>query len=156
MKKIVSVFLAVLIIFSLSGCMGANHKSPEEITSYLTSELDMQGLTEVSGETLSHYFGFTKNSVSEFSFLVTEDDVAQDMVAAFKYSSSDAKKLIIDGIGNYFSKNADVLKDNMTVEYIKVQSRILYEYNDIIILVVCSNTEAAKTALNQLGANELK
>ena len=156
MKKLLSVFLAVVLVLGLTGCIGANNKSPKEITNYLTNELDLTGFTEVSGETLSHYFGFTSENLEDFSFLVTEDDTVQDMVAAFKYSSDESKKLIIDGIGNYFSKNADVLKDNMATEYLKVQNRILYQYNDIIILVVCSNADTAKTALNQMGATELK
>lgn len=153
MKKILSI--ALVIVLTLCGCSGANEKSPKEITTLLTEELDLSGFTVVTGETLSHYFGFNSDDVKSFSFVVSEIDTSGDMIAAFEFENDNSKQLIIDGIGNYFSKTASVLKDNMTGEYLKIQNRILFEYNNIIILVVCGDIETAKTVLSNIGAKEL-
>lgn len=155
MKRFLSIILTFSLLFTLAGCMGNNAKSPTEITGLLTEELDLNGFNAVSGETLSHYFGFTSEDVESFSFVISKDDTVQDMVAAFEYKDDASKQLIIDGIGNYFSKTASVLKDNVNAEYLKIQNRVLFEYNNIIVLVVCGNIETAKTVLKNIGAKEL-
>ena len=156
MKRLIGVILAVLLIFTLTACNGADELSVKEITTQITSELDLSGFTNVKGETLSRYFGFKSADIESFSFLVSEDEAKSEMIAAFEYKDNDGKKLIIDGIGNYFLNKASVLKDNVTAEYEKIQSRLIYEYKNIIVLVVCDDTESARTVLEGFGATELK
>ena len=156
MKRLLSVILAILLIFTLTACNGVNELSVKEITTHITSELDLTGFTNVKGETLSHYFGFSSEDIKSFSFLVSEDEAKSEMIAAFEYENDDGKKLIIDGIGNYFLNKASVLKDNVTAEYEKIQSRLIYEYENTIILVVCGDTLSARTVLEGIGATELK
>lgn len=155
MKKLLSVILITILLFTLSACTN-NSKSPKEITNYLTEELDIEGLTTVKGETLSHYFGFTIESLESFSFVVSADDNKADMIAAFEVKNDETQKQVIDGIGNYLSGKASILKTNMTTEYNKISNRVVYKYNNIIVLVVCGDSNTAIKALEEIGATELK
>lgn len=156
MKRFLSVIIAVIFIFTLTACNTTGKMSVKEITTHLTEELDLNGFTNVKGETLSHYFGFKSEEIKSFSFLVSEDDSSSNMMGAFEYKNADSKKLVIDGIANYFAKKSSILKDNVTAEYTKIQNRLLFEYQNIIVLVVCDEAETAKTVLNNIGAQELK
>ena len=156
MRKVLSVILAIFMLLMLVACNNGESMSAKEITTYLTDELNLSGFTTVKGETLSHYFGFNGKDVKAFSLVVSSNEASSDMIAAFEFENNESKKIIIDGIANYFAKKSSVLKDNVTAEYTKIQNRLLYEYNDVIILVVCDEAETAKTALKDIGATELK
>lgn len=156
MRKVLSVILAIFMLLMLVACNNGESMSAKEITTYLTDELNLSGFTTVKGETLSHYFGFNGKDVKAFSLVVSSNEASSDMIAAFEFENNESKKIIIDGIANYFAKKSSVLKDNVTAEYTKIQNRLLYEYNDVIILVVCDEAETAKTALKGIGASELK
>ena len=156
MRKVLSIILAALLLFMLTACNNSENMSAKEITTYVTDELNLTGFTNVKGETLSHYFGFNSKDVKAFSLVVSENEAQSDMIAAFEYENKEGKQKVIDGIANYFARKSIVLKDNLTAEYTKIQNRLLFEYNNMIILVVCGEAETAKTALKTIGANELK
>lgn len=156
MRKVLSVILACVLVFMLTACNSNDSMSAKEITTYITTELNLVDLTTVKGETLSHYFGFNSKDIKAFSLVVSTNEASSDMIAAFEYSNDESKKKIIDGVANYFAKKSSVLKDNVTDEYAKIQNRLLFEYQNIIVLVVCNEAETAKTALKSIGAKELK
>ena len=156
MRKVLSVILALVMVFLFAGCNNGEIMSAKEVTTYITDELNLSGLTTVKGETLSHYFGFNSNDIEAFSLVVSSNEAKSDMIAAFEYGNGESKKKIIDGIANYFAKKSSVLKDNLTAEYTKIQNRLIFEYKNQIILVVCDEAETAKTVLNAIGAKELK
>jgi len=156
MRRVLSVILAVCMVFLLTSCNNADSMSAKEITTHLTDELNLSGFITVKGETLSHYFGFDGKDIKAFSLVVSSNEASSDMIAAFEYENNESKKIIIDGVANYFAKKSSVLKDNVTAEYTKIQNRLLFEYKNLIILVVCDEAETAKTALKGIGASELK
>lgn len=156
MKKIISIILVLALCMSFAGCNKPSYKSPKEITTYLTEKLDLDELTSVSGDKLSSYFGFKSDEVKAASFLISKNENSADMVAAFEYKDKNNRKKIIDNIAIYFTNAQSTLKNNLAAEYQKTLNRIICEYNGVVILVVCSDSNAAAQILKDYGAEEIK
>ncbi len=156
MAKIISVFAALLLLTCSAACGQQTDMTPKEITLYLEQQLDLNELTEVPGEKISSYFGFSIDEIKSGSLLTASSGSSSDMLAAFEYKDSSNREKIIDNVVNYLSATASTFKNTMDAEYRKIQSRLLYEYGDIIILVVCGNWDNAAEVLAEMGAVEIK
>ena len=109
----------------------------------------------LSGTSLPSYFVFGDGDVKRFNAMVSANAESADTLACFEIINKKQRSVAISGISQYLSNQSNSFKSTIEKEYNKVQTRLLMELENIIILVVANNTAAVWDYLTEMGAKEV-
>ncbi len=151
LKILLVLSLSVLLIFA-SGCSEEVSISTTQLAEEIQTKTEFAPLSSLSGDKLMSYFGFGDDNLHRFTVLIGSSGDTADTVAVFETKTSEQRTEVITGINNYTSKLAASLKTTMEAEFNKVDARLLFQLDNTIVLVICSDTKSVEEYLAQLGA----
>ena len=152
-KKVIAFWL-VAILF-LAGCSGKTQHSSVGLSEDILNLTSFSEMKQLSGTDLSSYFVFGDSDVKRFSVRVSANGESADTLACFEVSNDEQRSTAITGISEYLTNLSKSFKTTMEKEYNKVENRLLVEVDDIIILVICSDTAPVWDYLKELSAKEV-
>ena len=155
MKKVLSLLLAVLFLFSLYGCEKQSI-SESEITDAVLKSLENKSETVLlERDKIEGYFGFSDNLLSHFSVVVSAKEEDFFEIGALTPDDNDDLFTIIDGITR---RHNDVVTSYKLINNTASDSEVGYllmHLGDTVIYVLDDNTDAAEQTLSALGATEI-
>lgn len=140
--KFLKITLILLLCLSLLAGCSAKGEQPStlEIAQQLKSySADTVSWAELNKTKISAYFGFADDNIEEFKGYVNDSEEYFDIIAVFKLKNPDTKDEVIKGI-SFMSKTANNIYriTNKSVSD-KINSRIIAEKDDLIILCIMDN-----------------
>ena len=151
--SLIAILLSFLLL--LSGCAKKEATKPFELAEKIKESAPFAELSPLSGDKLSSHFGFTDAHVRRYSVLISSSGESADTIAIFEILEQDTKPTVVTGISGYLTQMSSSFKNTIEAEYNKVSSRVLMELDDIIVLVICSDSQKVKDLLDQMGAKDL-
>lgn len=154
-KKAISIISLFVLLFTICGCSAQKTYDLNEISVDIINVTEFSELKEISGTTLTSYFGFQDSDVLRFSVKVSASGESADTVACFELNDQADQEKVVSGISTYLTGRATSFKATMESEYNKVQSRLLMQVDNVIILVICGDYTPVAQYLADLGAKEV-
>lgn len=150
----ICVTLAILVML-FCGCKGTDSISPIDLTERIYSNYNFSSLKSLSGSDLSSHFQFQDSDVKRFSVLINASADSADTIAAFEVTDEKQHALVVSGISGYITKLSTSFKNTIPAEYTKIQNRIFVEIDNVILLVICSETDEVEKMLSSLSAKPI-
>ncbi len=154
-KKAISIISLFLLLLTVCGCSAQKNYDLNEISVDIVNSTEFSELKELSGATLTSYFGFQDSDVKRFCVKVSASGESADTVACFELNDQADHDKVVSGISNFLTGRATSFKATMESEYNKVQSRLLMQVDNVIILVICGDYTPVSEYLAGLGAKEV-
>lgn len=154
-KKIIVFVLSLVLSLVITGCDDKENYSSAEISKEISQIATFSEMKELSGNSLPTYFVFQDGSVKRFSVKVSATGQSADTLACFEVNDKEQRQAAISGISQYLTNLSTSFKSTMEMEYKKVEKRLLFEVENTIVLVICSDTAAVEEYLTKLGAKEV-
>lgn len=154
-KKAILIISLFMLLVVLCGCSSSKNYDLNEISEDIVNSAEFSELKELSGTTLTSYFGFQDLDVKRFNVKVSATGESADTVACFEVNDKAGHDKVITGISNYLTGRATSFKATMESEYTKVQSRLLVQVDNVIILVICGDYAPIAEYFSELGAEEV-
>lgn len=156
-RLIRAVLLLLTLIFCLTSCKGEERLSVEEISASL-EELCFSGqeVYEISKADIENRFNFDGNLLEECAIKLSKNEQNFLMVAVLQLKEDTDRAVITEGINatvKAASASFSVL-GNSTLA--RIQQRLYYEYEDILIVVICENYDGVKNYLDSIGAKTVE
>lgn len=152
-KRIISTILAVLLAFSSVGCSDAKSYDSVEIAEEILEVAAFSEMKELSGSSLPSYFIFGDGSVKRYNVWVSANGESADTLACFQAKDSEQRSTAIAGIKQHLTFYSQSFAS--TMEYQKIEKRLLVEVGDVIVLVICNDTAPVWDYLSGIGAKEV-
>ncbi len=156
-RKIVALLLSLLILVSVvCGCGGKENLTVDQISQHL-NELCLQNAEtyDVSKGDIENRFNFDGNLLDECSVKLCDTDEKYLCVAVFTLKDKNDRQTVIDGISSTMKATAASFGVLYNSEYNKIQHRLFYEYNDIMIFVVADDYKPSENYLKEIGASPI-
>lgn len=152
-----AVLLLLIAVFCLTSCKGEEKLTVEEISTSL-SDLCFSGqeVYEISKADIENRFNFDGNLLEECSIKLSENEENYLMVAVLQPKENTDKSVITEGINatvKAASASFSVLGNSNLA---RIQQRLYYEYEDILIVVICENYDSVKNYLDSIGAKTVE
>ncbi|MBE6761024.1 MAG: DUF4358 domain-containing protein [Ruminococcaceae bacterium] len=154
-KKIFIFFIATLLILTNCGCNSKNNYNVTELSEEILNLTSFSEMKSLSGTSLPSYFVFADGDVKRFNVMISANAESADTLACFEVINEKQRALVISGISGYLANQSNSFKSTIEKEYNKVQNRLLAELGNIIVLVVCGDTDPVWEYLTELGAKEV-
>ena len=155
LQKIIAILLSLILIFAFSGCSSRKEYSYFEISEEIYNLVTFSEMKELSGVSLPSYFVFQDGNVKRYSVKVSATGASADTLACFEVNDEKQRATVISGISQYLTNLSTAFKSTIGQEYNKVEKRVLAEFENIIILVICNDTATVWDYLTKLGAKEV-
>ena len=156
-KRIAALlFAVVLLLCGLCGCNEKDTLTVDEISVKL-NELCFKNTEnyEVTKADFENRFNFDGNKLNDYSVRLCENEEKFICVAVFTLKNKDDKKALIDTLSSVAKNMASSYGALNASEYAKIQKRLFYEYNDVIIFIVADDYEASENYLKEIGAKPI-
>ena len=147
--------LLVGLIFVLAACQKAEIPTPTVLTEQVMEAASVTGLEPLSGVALSSYFEFQDTHVNRFSVWVSASAASADTVAAFETRDEAEYKTVVSGVSGYLAKLSSSFKNTMDSEYQKIQSRVLVQMGDTVLLLICADPTSVDPLLEAWNAKPI-
>ena len=154
-KKIIIFLIVAVMILANCGCASKNNYTTAELSEEILKLTTFSEMKQLSGTSLPSYFVFQDGDVKRFNVMVSANAESADTLACFEVVDEKQRSTTVSGISSYLSNQSNCFKSTIEKEYNKVQNRLLAELDNIIILVVSSDTTAVWEYLTELGAKEV-
>ena len=155
-KTVALMLVALLILFSLNGCKNEKALTVSEISEHLSGLCLQNAETyEVSKGDIENRFNFDGNLLDECSVRLCDTEEKYLCVAVFTLKDNANKQTVIDGMSSAAKTVAASFGMLYNSEYNKIQHRLFYEYNDIIIFVVADEYKQSEAYLKKIGASPI-
>ena len=157
-RKVVSAALALMVfIFGLVSCGRTDDK---KISVYdvknVIFESHYSGLTQLGSAQVTNYYAMQSEWISESLVYVDGADSSCDEVAVFRLSDQDYAKNVIAAVEQRINSEMAVFGNSLESEYKKLQERVLMQKDDLIVLVVMSDSVEISNRLNKkLGFSDI-
>ena len=144
------VLMVLLSALLLTGCQSDKPAGIEEISTQLNEVvLEDSETVSLSDDQLLNYFSFGTDVLSDYRVSLRESESGFQMVAVFAPKNQDNRKTVLEGINKAIAVTASTYKALNQGEYQKIQNRLLYEKDDLLILVVSDQYDKARSVLEQ-------
>lgn len=155
-KKFICVLSVVFLILSLSSCKATKKYTAEEICDKLVNVVfTSYDKTPLNQKETQNYFSLNTNQLAAQKVVIGTKDESFRIVAALKPINEKARTEIIESINDTVFNSAKLYREFSQNEYKKISSRLLYEKDGIIILVIADDQTSAKKELEKLGATPI-
>ncbi len=156
-EKIAALLLAILLL--LGGLCCCNESQPltvDEIGEKLNTLCFVNTENyEVSKADIENRFNFDGNKLGDYSVRLCDSEEKFICVAVLKLKNSEDKKSILEEFNSVAKNTASSYGTLNAKEYTKIQKRLFYEYNDIIIFIVADDYTAPEKYLKEIGAKPI-
>lgn len=151
--------LLLVVIFTFCGlccCKGEESLTVAQISKDL-SELCLKNADTyaVSKADIENRFNFDGNLLDESSVRLCDTEEKYLCVAVFNLKDNNNRQTVIDGISSTLKVTAASFSVLYKSEYEKIQHRLFYEYEDIIIFVVADDYLSCEKYLREIGASPI-
>ncbi len=156
-KRIIALLLAVVFLLcGLCSCSEKETLTVDEISERL-NELCFVNVDnyEVSKADIENRFNFDGNKLSDYSVRLCDSEEKFICVAVLSLKNSEDKKELTDTFSAVAKNTASSYGTLNASEYTKIQKRLFYEYNDIIIFIVADDYTAPENYLKEIGAKPI-
>ncbi|MBE6729226.1 MAG: DUF4358 domain-containing protein [Ruminococcaceae bacterium] len=154
-KLFCGILSALLLLTFLVSCKGEKKLTVTEISQELAEIcLTDEEIYEVSKADIENRFNFDGNLLNEYSVKISNNEEKFVLVAVMQLKDKKDRQVVIDGVNasvKAASASFSVLGD---AQLSKIQQRLLYEYNDILIVVVADKYDAVREYLEKIGAKQ--
>lgn len=160
MKKLISIFTAVILSMMLTGCGGNNGgnsgKDPSERISALTTTLNdaassagtkLPEMVSVSAGTLYDRFLIDEADVSEFSAFVCGNGSSPREYGVFVAKDSDAAKRVSDALKTHVERHRKTFESYKPDEMYKFDDSFVEVNGNTVSYAVCEDNGKAKELL---------
>lgn len=147
---LVCLFLCVCML--LSACTKNSQLSAYEITDNLKSLSSTIKWTELNGDQLSSYFGFSDSDCEDFKVYVNSVENHFDIVAAIKPINNNSRQEILKGFNFVKDKASLNFKNSNDTEYKKISSGLVYTANQYLILVIMDSYDLVNSYFKEINA----
>ena len=156
-KKLVLLLIAVVfLVCSLCCCNEKESLSVAEISQNLNDIcFNNDDNYEVSKSDIENRFNFDGNKISDYSVRLCETEEKFICVAVLSLKKSEDKKALIDTLSSVAKDTAFSYGALNASEYAKIQKRLLYEYEEIIIFIIADNYTESEAYLKEIGAKPI-
>lgn len=150
------LFCLTLILTNFCSCKEKEKLDVNTISEELIGMcLSGQETLEVNKSDIENRFNFDGNILGESKIQMSNDEEKFLLVAVMQLKHKKDKQTVIDGINGSLkaaSASFSVLGEE---KLSKIQQRLFYEYDDILIVVVAENYEAATKYLEKIEAKKI-
>ncbi len=156
-KKLAALLLALILIIGVfCSCGEKNILTVDEISAQLT-DICFKNFEnyEVNKADIENRFNFDGNKLSDYSVRLSDSEEKFICVAVLKLKNNEDKKALTDAFSSVAKDTASSYGALNATEYAKIQKRLFYEYNDIIIFVVSDDYSASEEYLKEIGAKPI-
>lgn len=153
-SKCLCALLVLLSVFCfMTGCYGEKELTAEQIGKEL-EELCLKGYEtfEVSKADIENRFNFDGNLLGDYYIKMCQTEERYLMVAVLEPNQEKDRAEIIAGIKQNVKDASASFSILGTAELSNIQQRLLYEYEEKLILVIGDNYTSAKSYLEKIGA----
>ncbi len=152
-----AVLLLLIFVFCLTSCKGQEKLAVEEISTSL-ADLCFSGqeVYEISKADIENRFNFDGNLLEECSIKLSENEQNYLMVAVLQLKETTDKTVITDGINATVKAASTSFSVLGSSNLARIQQRLYYEYNDILIVVISDNYDGVKNYLDGIGAKAVE
>lgn len=155
-KILSSLLVLILLLTGVYGCSRKEMLTVNEISNALEEIcFNSEEIYEISKADIENRFNFDGNLLRECSIKLCQTEEKFLMVAVLQPKEEAHRQTIIEGMNNNVksaSQSFGVLGGEMLA---KIQQRLLYEYEDILIVVIAENYDAVKSYLKEIGAKAI-
>lgn len=156
-KIMLLICLVLCLALSLSGCGDKVEYTAEELCDTIVDHVFNSELTTTVGEKeIQNYFSFDPEILVEYKMVLRTKDEKSDMVAVFRPDGKDNAKKVLEGINQTVSSSANMMKSLSEAEYMKINNRLLYEIDDMYILIIADDYETPRKYLEEIKAEPVK
>lgn len=152
MKKFLSVFLSGLLVLSLTDC---GEKAPAAFSPasdaqelIYTSGLFAGELEAVDQSTACALYGIDETTVTDCAVYMANATSAQEL-AIFTLSDEEAAQTAAKQLGYRVEDQKEALADYLPGEISKLEGAIVETRGNSVLLLVCSDYDAAKAVLEK-------
>lgn len=150
-KKIIIIAAVCIALSMLCGCSGKVHIDSTELVENIKKVGSFSELISLSGDKLSSYFGFSDTDVHRFNVSISKSGTSADTIAAFEVKNSDQKDTVIQGLSQYLAKLSASFKNTMKSEFNKTETCLIMENENMVVLVICFDSDSVKELLVSKG-----
>lgn len=144
--------LLVSLVLLLCGCGEKRTLTAGQICSEIRdSSADGIAYSQLKGADLENYFSFVQNDLEDFSVLIDQNDEHLNLIAAFLPKEGNREK-ILSGISQYLSASGASYRVLGETEFKKIQSRLIFEKDSYLILVILPSYEPVTRLLEEWKA----
>lgn len=156
-KRMATLLIAIaLLLFGICGCNDNQTLTVDEISATLNELCFLNAENyEVSKADIENRFNFDGNKLSDYSVRLSNSEEKFICVAVLKLKNSEDKKSLTEEFNSVAKNTASSYGTLNAKEYTKIQKRLFYEYNDIIIFIVADDYTAPEKYLKEIGAKPI-
>lgn len=161
MKKIISIFAAVMICAALTGCGNSSESStPAQSTEGLAAEGGLDSKTaalmdsvehpemvSVKTDTVKDRFGIEEADVSELSAYICGSGAMPDEFGIFRAADADAAKRIVEALDKRIERQRKTFQDYTPAEMYKFDDCFVETSGNVVIYAICADNSKAKELL---------
>lgn len=149
MKKLLSVFFSGALVLSLAACGG---EKPFDSTAVFhdlmeTPGVFTSGLEEVDQATACALYGIDETTVTG-CLVYMANATSADELAIFTLSNEEAAQTASTQLGYRVEDQKEALADYLPDELSKLEGAIVVTRGNSVLLLVCSDYDAARTVLD--------
>ncbi len=152
LKKCVSLLMVILMLVSLTAaCAGGNDEvTPETITNDIFEYVDKDIIwVSLKKDELNSYFGFSGENVTAHSAFINDSEQKYDIVAAFEFEDRQTMRAAVEKVNISLDAAIQNFKSVIDTETEKIMNRVILSKENILVIVVSSNTPKIKEMLTE-------
>lgn len=148
--------LPLLFILPIFLCFSSCKESPPppsvgEIAEEIRQELTFPAMVRLGKDQLSNYFNLTPDLFEEFEVFISDEDQKVDEYAVFEMKTDTDPSDVYHAVSKRIAERSSNFKQ-MPQEYSKLQNNVLRQKEQIMILIVCAESQRAADLLESMGA----
>jgi len=149
MKKILSVFIAVLTFALVLTACGKQAKTPatKEVADAIKESAKFDELLELTDDNIGkRYYGIDLEDIEEYTVYVCSNAAIGDEIAVFKMKEADDVEDMLEVVRLRKQDREDALVDYAPTEADKVRNSVVSSNGNYVYLIVSSDKNAVKDA----------
>jgi hypothetical protein len=156
-KRIAALLFALVFLLCGLCCCGSKETLTVDEISQRLDDICFNNVEnyEVSKADIENRFNFDGNKLSDYSVRLSNSEEKFICVAVLSLKDKDDKKALTEAFSSVAKDTASAYGTLNASEYSKIQKRLFYEYNDIIIFIVADDYNAPEKYLKEIGAKPI-
>ena len=153
LKKYLSVALVFLLCIGVMvGCSSGKNLNPAEITDEIMAyvDKDIKWVSLKEGELIG-YFGFSGETVVSHSAYINDAEEKYDIVSAFEFKDNKSLHTAVEKVNASLTSATQNFATAIDSEREKIANRVILSKDNVLVVVVSSNTQKIKEMLTDKG-----
>lgn len=155
-RAVLALLSIVFLLCSICGCTDEDKHTMGEISEKL-NQLCFGSNTayEINKADVENRFNFDGNILDEYEIRLCDTEEKFLCVAVFTLKNPDDRQQVIDSLTSTLKAVANSYSVLHNSEYVKIQKKLFYEYDNVLILVVADDPGPSENYLKEIGAKPI-